>query len=144
MWKGVHPYEYVEKSIRHQYNHYAHVERLCKDFEIKNLGEYHDLYVQSDTLWLAEVFENFWNTWLEVHELDPAKFLPAPGLALKKAEVKLDILTDTNMLLMLKKVLEEHYVTLFINMQKLMIIIKKIIKANNNKIQITTDNNKKW
>ena len=93
----------MEKSIRHQYNDYEHVERLCKDFEIKNLGEYYDLYVQSDTLWLAEVFENFWNTWLEVHELDPAKFLPAPGLALKKAEVKLDILTDINMLLMLKK-----------------------------------------
>ena len=40
---------------------YGHTERICKDFEIKNLGEYHDLYVQSNTLLLADVFENFKN-----------------------------------------------------------------------------------
>ena len=38
---------------------YTHAKRFCKDFEIKNLGEYHDLYVQSDTLLLADVFNNF-------------------------------------------------------------------------------------
>ena len=37
---------------------YAHAKRICKDFEIKNLGEYHDLYIQSDTLLLANVFKN--------------------------------------------------------------------------------------
>ena len=37
----------------------AHTKRVCKDFEIKNLGKYHDLYVQRDTLLLADVFENF-------------------------------------------------------------------------------------
>ena len=52
-----------------------------KDLEIKNLGEYHDLYDQSDALFLADAFENFRNMCLEVYELDPAKFLPAPGLA---------------------------------------------------------------
>ena len=39
--------------------YYAHSKRVCKDFEIKNLGEYHDLYVQSDTLLLTDLFENF-------------------------------------------------------------------------------------
>ena len=40
---------------------YTHAKRVFKDFEIKNLGEYHDLYVQSETLFLADVFENFQN-----------------------------------------------------------------------------------
>ena len=43
---------------------YMHEKKICKDFEIKNLGEYHDLYVQSDTLLLANVFEN-----IEIREL---------------------------------------------------------------------------
>ena len=60
---------------------YAHVKRVCKDFEIKTLGEYHDFYVQSDTLLLADVFQNFRNTCLEIYELDPVKFLSAPRLA---------------------------------------------------------------
>ena len=57
---------------------YAHAKRVCKDFEIKNLGEYRDLYVQSDILLLTDVFENFRNMCLEIHEPDPAKFLSAP------------------------------------------------------------------
>ena len=56
---------------------YAHAKKVCKDFEIKNLGEYHDLYVQSDTL-LADVFENFRNMCLKIYKLDPTKFLSAP------------------------------------------------------------------
>ena len=77
---------------------HAQAKRVCKDFEIKDLGGYRDLYVQSDTLLLADVFENFRNMCLEIYELDPAKFLSAPGLAwqaaLKKIKVKLDFLTD--------------------------------------------------
>ena len=46
-----------------------HAKRVCKDFQIKNLGEYHDLYVLSDTLLLANVFENFQNRCLEIYEL---------------------------------------------------------------------------
>ena len=49
---------------------YAHTKRVCKDFAIKHLGEYHDLYVQSNTFLLANVFENFENMWPEIYELD--------------------------------------------------------------------------
>ena len=49
---------------------------------LKNkLGEYHNLYVKSNTLLLATVFQNFRNMRLEIYELDPAEFLLAPGLA---------------------------------------------------------------
>ena len=59
---------------------YAHTKRVYKDSEIKNLGEYYDLYVQSDTLLLANAFENFRNMYLKIYELDPAKFRLGPGL----------------------------------------------------------------
>ena len=78
-----------------------------KRFKLKNIGEYHDLYVQSDTLLLADVFENFRNTCLKVYELDPAHFLSLPGLAwhpcLKKTSIKLELLTDYDMLLMVEE-----------------------------------------
>ena len=82
--------------------------RVCKEFEIKNLGEYQNFYVQSDTLILADVFENFRNISLKLYEIDPAKFLSAPGLeyfekALKKTKVKLYLLTDIVMSLMVEK-----------------------------------------
>ena len=54
---------------------YAHAKRVCKDFEIKNIGEYHDLYVQSDILLLFDVFENFRNVFLEIYELNLANFV---------------------------------------------------------------------
>ena len=86
---------------------YAHAKRVCKNFEIKNLGGYHDLYLQSNTLLLADVFENCRNMCLEIYELDPAKFLSAPGLAwqaaFKKTKVKLDLLSDINMKFLVKK-----------------------------------------
>ena len=53
---------------------YVHAKKVCKDFEIKNLVEYHDLYVQSLTLLLADAFNNFQNMCLEIYELDPAHF----------------------------------------------------------------------
>ena len=58
----------------------AQVKRVCKDFEIKNWREYHYLYVQSNTLFLADVFDNFRNMYLKIYELDPAKYLWALGL----------------------------------------------------------------
>ena len=86
---------------------YAHSKGVCKDFEIKHLGEYHDLYVQSNTLLLADVFENFRNMCINIYQLDPLKFLSAPGFAwqadLKKTKVKLDFLPEIEMLLMVGK-----------------------------------------
>ena len=99
--KGVYHYEYMddlekfnETSLPEKedfYNYlnmeditdadYVHAKRVCKDFEIKNIGEYNDFYVESDTLLLADVFENFRNMCLKIHELDPAKFLSASGLS---------------------------------------------------------------
>ena len=56
---------------------------------------------------LADAFENFWNMCLEIYELDPARFLAAPGFALqaalKNTRVKLDLLTDIDMLLTIEK-----------------------------------------
>ena len=73
---------------------YTHAQKIWDVFKIKNLGEYHDLYVQSDTLLLADVYENFRNVCLEKHQLDPVYFVSAPRLAwqacLKKAGVKLE------------------------------------------------------
>ena len=60
---------------------YKHAKKVCKNFKIKNWGEDHDLYVQSDTLLLPEVFDNFWNMCLEKYELDPAGFFSVSGLA---------------------------------------------------------------
>ena len=54
---------------------YAHAKRVCKNFEIKNLGEYHDFYVQSDTFLLPYVFENFRNMCIIIYKIDPEKFL---------------------------------------------------------------------
>ena len=85
---------------------YSHAQKVWNEFEIKNIGEYHDLYVQSDTLLLADAFEKFRETCIEISQLDPAHFLSAPGLAwqacLKKTNIKLELLTDYDMLLMIE------------------------------------------
>ena len=60
---------------------YAHAKRVCKNFIIKILGEYYDLYVLSDTLLLADVFENFRKMSLEIYQCYPAKSFSVSGLA---------------------------------------------------------------
>ena len=60
---------------------YLHSQNVWDIFEIRNLGEYHDLYVQTNTALLADVFEKFRNMCLEKYQLDPSHFLSAPGLA---------------------------------------------------------------
>ena len=125
--KGVYPYEFMDSWERFNdellpdkeafYSslnmeditdvYYRHAKRVFKNFINKNLSDYHDLYVQSDTLLLTDVFENFRNKCIEICGLDPAHFLSAPGLALqaflKKTEVKLELLTNIDMLLMVEK-----------------------------------------
>ena len=83
-------------------------------YNIKSLGEYHDLYVQGDTLLLADVFENFGNMFDNIYELDLTYFLSAPGLAwqacLKRSGIELELWIDNDMLLVVEKDLEEVYV----------------------------------
>ena len=99
--KGVYPYEYMDSWKRFKEESlpdkeyfysklnnehitdedYAHAQKVWNSFKMKNLEEYHDLYVQSDTALLADVFENFRDKCIEIYELDPAHFLACPGLA---------------------------------------------------------------
>ena len=145
--KGVYPYEYMDESEKFNETtvpekeefhsnlnieditdaDYMHAKTVRKDFEIKNLREYHDLHLKRDRLLLA-VFKNFRKMCLKIYHLDPVKFLSSPGLAwqaaLKKIEVKLESLTYTDILLM---ELKAAYATKFIVMQKLIINIWKIM-----------------
>ena len=74
---------------------------------MRNMGEYHDLYLKTDVLLLADVFESFRKTSLEYYELDPCHYYTAPGMAwdaaLKLTKVKLDLITDPDMYLMFEK-----------------------------------------
>ena len=85
----------------------VYLNNVFNKFELENLGDYHDLYVQSDTLLLAEVFENFRDLCLKEYELDPAHIVSLLGLAwqacLKKTNIELELLTDYDMLLMVEK-----------------------------------------
>ena len=125
--KGVYPYEYMDSWERFNETSlpdkeafysklneegisnidYANGQKVWKVFQIKNLGEYHDLYIYYDTLLLADVFENFRDKCIEIYGLDPANFLFAPGLAwqacIKNTRVKLELLTVIDMLLMVEK-----------------------------------------
>ena len=87
---------------------YAHAKKIWEVvFGINNLGEYHDLHVQSASLLLADVFEKFRDTCIGIYGLDPSHFLYAPGLAwqacLKKTNVNLELLTDIDMLLVIEE-----------------------------------------
>ena len=125
--KGVYPYEYMDNWERFNetsfpskesfYSHlnmeniddivYRHGNNLFNKFKLNNLGDYHELYVQSDTLLSADVFENFRDMCLKEYELDPAHFLLLPGLVwqacLKKTNIELELLTDYDMLLMVEE-----------------------------------------
>ena len=91
---------------------YEHPRSVWKEFKIINLGEYHDLYLKTDVILLANVFEAFREVCLKNYDLDPAHFFTAPGLAwkacLKKTKIRLELLLDPDMLLMFERGIEEE------------------------------------
>ena len=70
------------------------------------MGEYHDLYLKTDVILLADIFENFRDVCIRNYKLDPAWYYTSPGLSwdalLKKTEIKLDLLSDVNMILFIE------------------------------------------
>ena len=122
--KGVYPYEYINSWDRFEetqlppisafYSNlnmssiseedHQHAQRVWKEFGIHNLGDYHDLYLRKDVVLLANVYKAFRDTCLRHYSLDPAHFYTSPGLAwkacLKHTGIKLELLTDPDMLLM--------------------------------------------
>ena len=86
---------------------YEHAQTVWKEFNCKTLREYYDLYNVSDVLLLADIFENFRDMSIQNYELDPAWYFTSPGLAwdaaLKTTKVKLELLSDSDMLLMCLK-----------------------------------------
>jgi hypothetical protein len=126
--KGVYPYAYMDSWSKFDVNpkklkledftndltgekiselDFKHFGNVCDEFNIKNLGEYHDLYLKTDILLLADVFENFRKLCLSNYKLDPCHYFTAPGLAwdacLKMTEIKLELLTDVDMHLFIEK-----------------------------------------
>ena len=125
--KGVYPYEYMndwnkfdetELPLKKEFDSdlnmssisdkdYNHAKSVFNILNTTNLGDYHDLYVQSDTLLLSDIFEEFRKTCINQYELDPCYFVSTPGLSweacLKLTNVKLELFTDIDMLLMFEK-----------------------------------------
>ena len=116
--KGVYPYEYMDSWERFNETRlpakeafyskldmkdisdkdYEHAQQVWDSMDEKTLGCYHDVYLKTDVLLLADVFENFRDVCLQHYKLDPAHFYSAPGLAwqaaLKYTQIKLELLTD--------------------------------------------------
>ena len=125
--KGFYPYEYIDsiekfndpkpppqgafyskllgKGICNK--NYSHVWKVWNSFNMKIFKEYHELYNITDVLLLADVFENFRDLCLKIYGLDPVYYFTAPGLAwdacLKITGIELELLSDSNMLLMFEK-----------------------------------------
>ena len=124
--KGVYPYDYMDSfekfnsqlptkeeffsilNNKHISNEdYKHAQNVWNTFNLKNMGDYHDLYLQSDILLLVDVFENFRKTCLEYYKLDPCHYFTSPGLSwdamLKMTDIKLELMTTLTCSNLLKK-----------------------------------------
>ena len=125
--KGVYPYDFMDSfekfnqkelptkvdfySILTDQNisdeDYQHAKKVWNAFKCKNLGQYHDLYLGSDVLLLADVFENFRKTCLQYYKLDPCHYFTSPGLSwdamLKMTNIKLELMTDIDMFQFVEK-----------------------------------------
>jgi hypothetical protein len=154
--KGVFPYEYwdsldrfYEKQLPPKQAFYSkltgeditdadyqHALNVWQRFDIKNLVEYHDLYLKSDVLLLCDVFEQFRTTCLDSYKLDPAHYFSAPGLAwdamLKMTKVKLELMMERELHDVVDKGLRGG----------ICCISKKHAKANNPYITETFDSTK--
>lgn len=125
--KGIYPYEYIDSFERFEETElppkeafyssltreeisdddYKHAQRVWDKFKCKTLGDYHDIYLRTDVLLLADVFETFRDTSMNYYKLDPVHYITAPGMAwdalLKKTKVQLELLTDIDMHLFVEK-----------------------------------------
>ena len=124
--KGVYPYDYMDsfdkfnkklpmkKEFYSILNNehisdedYEHAQDVWNTFSLKNMGEYHDLYLQSDILLLSDVFENFRKTCLEYYKLDPCHYFTSPGVSwdamLKMTDIKLELMTYIDMFQFIEK-----------------------------------------
>ena len=125
--KGVYPYDFVDGPDKLEHTSlptwdefhnilkdehiseedYGHANKVWKVFDCKTMGDYHDLYLMSDVILLADVFENFRDVCMTHYGLDPAHYYTSPGLAwdamLKKTKVWLDLIDDIDMYLMIER-----------------------------------------
>ena len=86
---------------------YKHAQNVWDTFNLKTMGDYHDLYLKSDILLLADVFENFRKTCLQYYKLDPCHYFTSPGLSwdamLKMTDIKLELMVDIDMFQFIEK-----------------------------------------
>lgn len=86
---------------------YQHSQKVWNIFNIITMGRYHDLYLKSDILLLADVFETFRRTCLQYYKLDPSHYITSPGLSwdamLKMTGIKLELMTDVDMFQFIEK-----------------------------------------
>ena len=122
--KGIHPYNYCFDKFNEKLppkedfysimnnehitnKDYKYAQTVWKTFKLKTMGEYHDLYLRSDILLLADVFEIFRKTCLEYYKLDPCHYFTSPGLSwdtmLKMTDIKLELMTDIDMFQFIEK-----------------------------------------